>query len=215
VSETIQAIPTRYAGCHFRSRLEARWAVFFDTLGIRWEYEPQGYVGWNDERYLPDFLLPEVDFEDYECCGIHVEVKSTYDALHRDGVRIGGCIDYNATPLARGLLILGPVPDPSRGWPMHSFLWWRKGVSHSFVALCRGFDEDRWRISGVHEDDGCSGECGLPPTATPTPPHVASVDTTRAKPWAVKRAARSGPEIHDALAAARSARFEHGQSGPT
>lgn len=31
---TIQAIQTRYAGHHFRSRLEARWAVFFDYLGV-------------------------------------------------------------------------------------------------------------------------------------------------------------------------------------
>lgn len=31
---TIKAIETSYAGCRFRSRLEARWAVFFDTLGI-------------------------------------------------------------------------------------------------------------------------------------------------------------------------------------
>lgn len=29
---TIRAIETRYAGCRFRSRLEARWAVFFDHL---------------------------------------------------------------------------------------------------------------------------------------------------------------------------------------
>jgi hypothetical protein len=32
----IVAIPTRYKGYHFRSRLEARWAVFFDALGIKW-----------------------------------------------------------------------------------------------------------------------------------------------------------------------------------
>jgi hypothetical protein len=36
-------IPTMYKGIQFRSRLEARWAVFFDTLGIEWEYETQGY----------------------------------------------------------------------------------------------------------------------------------------------------------------------------
>lgn len=55
----MKAIETRYAGCRFRSRLEARWAVFFDHLELRWEYEPQGYetsVG----RYLPDFWLPDI-----------------------------------------------------------------------------------------------------------------------------------------------------------
>lgn len=54
----IRPIETHYKGYRFRSRLEARWAVFFDALGIRWEYEPQGYdVG--GRRYLPDFYLPD------------------------------------------------------------------------------------------------------------------------------------------------------------
>jgi hypothetical protein len=58
---TIKPIETHYKGYRFRSRLEARWAVFFDALGIKWEYEPEGYdlgeAGW----YLPDFWLPQVD----------------------------------------------------------------------------------------------------------------------------------------------------------
>jgi hypothetical protein len=57
----IKAIETSYAGYRFRSRLEARWAVFFDTVGLEWRYEPEGlivdtYMG--KIRYLPDFLLP-------------------------------------------------------------------------------------------------------------------------------------------------------------
>lgn len=56
---TIKAIETRYQGYRFRSRLEARWAVFFDTLGIRYEYEPEGFDLGDAGRYLPDFWLPE------------------------------------------------------------------------------------------------------------------------------------------------------------
>lgn len=41
---SIQPIQTSYAGHRFRSRLEARWAVFFDAMKIDWEYEPQGYT---------------------------------------------------------------------------------------------------------------------------------------------------------------------------
>ena len=55
----IKAIETRYKGYRFRSRLEARWAVFFDALGVKWEYEKEGYQlpsGW----YLPDFWLSQV-----------------------------------------------------------------------------------------------------------------------------------------------------------
>lgn len=54
----IQAIETRYDGCHFRSRLEARWAVFFNELEIPWEYEAQGYEV-DGRKYLPDFWLPD------------------------------------------------------------------------------------------------------------------------------------------------------------
>lgn len=49
---TIRAIETEYRGCLFRSRLEARWAAFFDLAGIGWDYEPMDLAGWS-----PDFLL--------------------------------------------------------------------------------------------------------------------------------------------------------------
>ena len=54
----IQAIDTIYNGYKFRSRLEARWAVFFDALNIPYQYEVQGY-DINGIWYLPDFWMPE------------------------------------------------------------------------------------------------------------------------------------------------------------
>lgn len=54
-----RAIPTRWRGCLFRSRLEARWAVYFDAIGLAWEYEPQGF-DLGGVAYLPDFYLPQV-----------------------------------------------------------------------------------------------------------------------------------------------------------
>jgi hypothetical protein len=56
----LEVLPTRYAGCHFRSRLEARWAVFMDALGVKWQYEPEGYK-LPAGKYLPDFFLPVLD----------------------------------------------------------------------------------------------------------------------------------------------------------
>lgn len=53
----IKAVETVYKGYLFRSRLEARWAVFFDALGIQWEYEPEGLVLSDGSSYLPDFYL--------------------------------------------------------------------------------------------------------------------------------------------------------------
>lgn len=40
----MRPIETKYKGCRFRSRLEARWAVFFDALEIKWWYEPEGFI---------------------------------------------------------------------------------------------------------------------------------------------------------------------------
>jgi hypothetical protein len=54
----IQPIQTVYKGYKFRSRLEARWAVFFDEMGVRFEYEPEGFE-LPSGRYLPDFYLPD------------------------------------------------------------------------------------------------------------------------------------------------------------
>jgi hypothetical protein len=45
-------IPTEYSGTTFRSRLEARWARFFDGIGWNWEYEP-----FDADGYIPDFLI--------------------------------------------------------------------------------------------------------------------------------------------------------------
>jgi len=48
----ISAIPTSYNGREYRSRLEAKWAAFFDIIGWEYEYEPFDLPGWS-----PDFLL--------------------------------------------------------------------------------------------------------------------------------------------------------------
>lgn len=106
---TIQAIETHYAGHRFRSRLEARWAVFFDELCIAWEYEPQGFV-IGDTPYLPDFLLTE--------CGTWVEVKGNPDQLD---IRLMNQAALSLPEMPHlfepgpRLMILGPIPKPSSG----------------------------------------------------------------------------------------------------
>lgn len=64
----MKAIETYYKGNRFRSRLEARWAVAFDCLGIAWDYEVEGYVV-SGKPYLPDFWLPQLN--------CFVEIKPT------------------------------------------------------------------------------------------------------------------------------------------
>lgn len=60
----IKAIPSLYNGVQFRSRLEARWAAFFDLCGWHWDYEPIDLPGW-----APDFSLRTPH------CRVFVEVK--------------------------------------------------------------------------------------------------------------------------------------------
>ena len=57
----MKVIQTKYNGYKFRSRLEARWAVFFDALDIEWEYEKEGFHFEDGTNYLPDFWLPQVN----------------------------------------------------------------------------------------------------------------------------------------------------------
>ena len=69
----MKPIETEYKGYRFRSRLEARWAIFFDACGVDWEYEPEGYDLGDGLYYLPDFLLHGVDGRDGG--DLYVEVK--------------------------------------------------------------------------------------------------------------------------------------------
>lgn len=72
----IKALQTFYNGYRFRSRLEARWAVFFDSLKVNYEYESEGYSLPSGAAYLPDFNLPEI--------GVFVEVKPTETVEYRE-----------------------------------------------------------------------------------------------------------------------------------
>lgn len=113
----IRAIETRYAGFRFRSRLEARWAVFFDTIGITWQYEAQGFqlvdrlgVIVEDSRpinYLPDFWLPEFN--------LHAEVKgSLTDYELRRTLTAAAALSSPSGGCGGGhdSVILGPIPEP-------------------------------------------------------------------------------------------------------
>jgi hypothetical protein len=51
---SIRPIPTNYKHRLYRSRLEARWAAFFDLAEWKTEYEPLDLAGWS-----PDFLIDE------------------------------------------------------------------------------------------------------------------------------------------------------------
>lgn len=69
----IKAIETEYNGYKFRSRLEARWAVFFDSIGMEYVYKPDPvYIGTTP--YQLDFYLPESK-QYFEVQGMYVNLE--------------------------------------------------------------------------------------------------------------------------------------------
>lgn len=81
----MSAIETVYDGYRFRSRTEARWAVFFNALGIRYEYEKEGYDLPQGIRYLPDFWLPDLD------CWVEIKGEEIDDEVRLKAISL--CIE--------------------------------------------------------------------------------------------------------------------------
>jgi hypothetical protein len=154
----ISAIATRYNGYHFRSRLEARWAVFFDAIGCRWQYEPNGYQLADRSIYLPDFLI-----EEGTPSAAHVEVKPPVQSAIKEGLqKCIGLIETVGASVSVAMLVIGAPGDRD----VVSFVKGMNGVNYQFfenTAVAFG----------------------------------------------------SGKPVPYAISAARSARFEHGQSGKT
>lgn len=86
----MQGIETLYKNILFRSKLETRWAAYFDLCGIKWKYEPWALTvldGAKCVNYIPDFIIELDDSL------VYVEVKpaSLYASTQKifDAVRSG------------------------------------------------------------------------------------------------------------------------------
>lgn len=145
---------TRYKNILFRSRLEARWAAYFDLLGLYWEYEPIDLNGWT-----PDFLL------DIPCGHSECE-NGTYGNNHRLLVEVKPyssieefkghpCMDYPyGHKYVNGLLSDIRIPaDSSAAFGINPFVTeWQcvHGAGGGYEKLeTRGYsDENLWNIAG-------------------------------------------------------------------
>lgn len=204
----IRAIETIYAGCRFRSRLEARWAVFFDALHVRWEYEPQGFET-RGGRYLPDFWLHDT------ATWIEVKGQITPADLQKLTNAVPDLSERRDGQIDHRLAILGPVPAPGIAW-LHTLLstlqrrresaplllwsssfWSPFGDTYGLITIDRPLIFD---AGANFEDEADSFFCDL--MLDPGNPA-----TRLAYRLAVD------PAVDDAYRAARSARFEFGESG--
>lgn len=95
---------TIYDGFHFRSRLEARWAVFFNAMGWKYDYEVECLL-LTSGPYMPDFYFPELN--------IWAEVKP--DVLSK--TELGRCIEVsekmNSNSIGVDVILLEGKPSKS------------------------------------------------------------------------------------------------------
>lgn len=218
----ISAIETSYKGYRFRSRLEARWAVFFDALDIEWEYEPQGYkVGPNKRPYLPDFLLPKLR--------AFVEVKGDPERL--DLELLADLVRSNRD--GSFVLILGQIPllepfaIPTHAMLMPAYDWQMKSpplsMVHRALAAVQTLPEEErvvveefmaYERRTAVSYQRCiflsgSKDAGHLPVGFPNLLDSAADVLSPEPVWHVLPM----PRIQRAYEAARSARFEHGENG--
>ena len=109
----LKAINTEYKGYRFRSRLEARWAVFFDACGVEWEYEPEGYDLGDGIYYLPDFLLHDVAGR--VGGDLYVEVKGNMSDADAEKINrfisIGAAEAKDYGKIQTAILVVGKIPE--------------------------------------------------------------------------------------------------------
>ena len=149
---TIKPIETIYNGYRFRSRLEARWAVFFDAMGIKYEYEPQGVEFADGTKYLPDFLLyvrHRSYTEEDEWEPVYAEVKGVMSEndLHKIDLLSGH----------HPVIVFGQLPADSceycsvmhNDYRFHSFLFMDGDY---YCALFSVHNNVRWICGSNHEE---------------------------------------------------------------
>lgn len=149
-----KAVPTLYRGVQYRSRLEAKWAAFFDLLKWPFQYEPFDLGGW-----IPDFLLtgeipvlvevkPVTAFPKFAA----EKMLAAHPEDHFD-LLILGCVcptKDQVTPYGPGL---GWLKEGARGWGMD----WGDAAIVEYDDGRFGFIHDTGyymdRIYGIHEQD--------------------------------------------------------------
>lgn len=219
----IKAIETKYNGYRFRSRLEARWAVFFDALGVPWRYELQGYVTYFDsggqECYLPDFLvgLPGAGHTYFEAKpyifdqdGWTKETKRTLRVMRElcyvpvDGIEsdsfAGFVVGGDPSVRSMGVLAIPLYHDGTLG-PENENITGAVIGAYALLAVCPCCGKFSFFLVGTKDDPRFQVLCGCI-----DPRHKVYVKQHRAREFL------EAPVLVGAVTMARSARFEHGET---
>ncbi len=196
----MKPIETKYNGYRFRSRLEARWAVFFDKMGIKYEYEPEGFVLTDGTHYLPDFRVTTPQGRT-----IWYEIKPSEDS---DGIDKAEKFknEFSAFQSTQSYILVG---DPL------------EVISHKDKGVCPRCGLVGWVNYSVI-DFGDQIGFGCQPCDLETP--GGGDNPIQISPWAESRPhkglllldqlvyVKHKVAVKNAATAARQARFEHGET---
>jgi hypothetical protein len=154
--KSIKPMETIYDGHRFRSRLEARWAFFFNAVGIKYVYEMDRYPlpGASVPTYLPDFWLPyskeTSTWSKYRGYGHWFEVKGV-DPTEEE---IESLLDLSILTGHNGILVVGLPGEHTQLVTSRSgtYDWWNddilrddgtiivKSAERNLEVLCLRFD---------------------------------------------------------------------------
>lgn len=187
----LHPIETIYNGYRFRSRLEARWAVFYDALGVRYEYEKEGFELGGAGRYLPDFWLPGLD--------CWVEIKGAHPSA--DERRKAAAL---AESTGKRVFIFAQTDFAC---PTFDHLAEGSGFQGAWGTV---FWPERYDDEGDFGAAwGMCSECGAPVLDTCQYPVCRPITHGCSGPRTFNSEA---PALTSAYLAARQARFEHGET---
>jgi hypothetical protein len=210
--EAMQAITTKFCGYRFRSRLEARWAVFFDALGLNWTYEPEGF-NLDGDWYLPDFWI-----EDWQSW-VEIKAENVKAASMRHPGDFAWILCNKLADLSgkRVLLIQGqPWIDPTDSnagfvtfnakYSMNAFLHTPRWFNHEMEERYPSYKLNGW-IFGMTDAGGIYLCHDCWPARFDLKSFIGSNTEI------VNGVDPCADPLIQAFTAARSARFEHGEQG--
>lgn len=201
----IKPIETVYNGYRFRSRLEARWAVFFDAAGIKYEYEPEGFELPDGTKYLPDFYFQDED--------IYVEVKPIRNNATEEIMKALKIVsEYNKL-----LLVLRDIPFDEK-----CNVWWFPIYFYhpvmEDISGCRiSFLQNAYGKIRVCRDFYVGNRCKLYPDRHAIEEEAIAINDIELEPKSdnfvpfTVRDFYDNKTLKNCYLAARQARFEHGE----
>jgi hypothetical protein len=115
--------------------MEARWAVFFETLGIKWWYEPEGFsLRYDYKEFVANWAIPFTKMEDVP---LYESLRQTFK--HLDGKEYSYLPDFYLPELNYWIEVKGPNPT-------------REEIEKAFMLNQLALNASKKKIAGAKTD---------------------------------------------------------------